>query len=780
MTAARAAPQSMKKSKANDVPVDIYVRFVRSLFNDASILLVGAFSHCLIALLVFDRTDEPIYLVLAGLMLAAGIYRYFGIKKYQKIDFAGDYAAAKKAEKYYLIGGTIQGFFLGLFCFVAIYWTPDIYGEIASVLVAMGSTVTIVGRNYGSRAMVAILSVTVVAPIALGQILKGDASHIILGLFVVPFIAVLTRMAAHVRTVLFTAITEEKKSTDIAQRFDRALNTMSHGLVMLSPDGRVVVANAEAIEALGAKSADALLGRSLKSLVMRSVAGGLISSKDGRYLEAQLTRALREGRDRKILVGLDNGRHYEFSTSEGAGGLGVIIFEDVTLRIDAEDKIRSMARFDNLTGLPNRAYFHEMISEMMATGDHERSCALAVFDLDDFKSVNDTLGHPIGDGLIYGVAERLAGFASDVIKVSRFGGDEFMVYIDRVDGETELGIVLDGVFKALQGEVDVAGHSLRIQVSAGAVLSRIKSTNVDQMIVKADLALYKAKELGKNGWRLFEPAMDAAFRNRQILKADLRAAIEAKGLRVVYQPIVSMETMRIVSCEALCRWDHHEMGPISPAVFIPLAEEMGIVSEISTFVLSAATRECARWPNQTSVSVNLSAKDFRNRDIVTKVRGALAESGLAAHRLEIEVTETALLDDKSLTRELIEEMKTLGVGIALDDFGTGYSSLSYLHKLPLDKIKIDRSFLIDVTQNERSLELLTGIVNLSRPLGLSVTVEGVETFDQLKILALKVKPDFVQGFLFGSALTASGIETMSATVWPFANDINSARRAASR
>ena len=202
---------------------------------------------------------------------------------------------------------------------------------------------------------------------------------------------------------------------------------MSHGLVMLDPDGRVVVANAEAIEALGAKSADALLGRSLKSLVMRGVASGLLSGKDGRYLEAQLTRALREGRDRKILVGLVNGRHYEFSTSEGAGGLGVIIFEDVSLRIEAEEKIRSMARFDNLTGLPNRAYFHEIVSEMMAAGDHDRSCALAVFDLDDFKSVNDTLGHPIGDGLIYGVAERLAGFASDRIKVSRFGGDEFMV-----------------------------------------------------------------------------------------------------------------------------------------------------------------------------------------------------------------------------------------------------------------------------------------------------------------------------------------------------------------
>src|SRR5690606_13174477 len=220
--------------------------------------------------------------------------------------------------------------------------------------------------------------------------------------------------------------------------------------------------------------------------------------------------------------------------------------------------------------------------------------------------------------------------------------------------------------------------------------------------------------------------------------------------------------------------------PISPAVFIPLAEEMGVISEISHFVLQAACAECVRWPEQISVSVNLSAKDFRNRDVIDKVRNALSVSGLAPHRLEIEVTETALLDDKSLTRQYIEELKLLGVRIALDDFGTGYSSLSYLHKLPLDKVKIDRSFLMDVGQSTRSLELLKGIVNLSRPLGLTVTIEGVETFEQLKILALEVKPDLVQGFLFGAALSASGIETMSNTVWPFAKDIRDSKSAAAK
>jgi diguanylate cyclase (GGDEF)-like protein len=415
--------------------------------------------------------------------------------------------------------------------------------------------------------------------------------------------------------------------------------------------------------------------------------------------------------------------------------------------------------------------------EIMASGDRDRLCGLAVFDLDDFKSVNDTLGHPVGDGLIYAVAERLGAFADEDVRISRFGGDEFMIFFDHVEDEADYTRKLDAIFAGLQGEVDVAGHCLRIQCSAGAVLNTVGETDVDGMIVKADLALYKAKDHGKNGWRLFESAMDAAFRNRQVMKADLRNAVEARDLRVVYQPIVAMDTMRIASCEALCRWDHPQLGPISPSVFIPLAEEMGIISEISSFMLTAACIECAKWPDPITVCINLSAKDFRDRSIIDKVRNTLAASGLAPHRLEIEVTETALLDDKSLTREYLDELKAVGVRIALDDFGTGYSSLSYLHTLPLDKVKIDRSFLMDVTQNARSLELLKGVVNLSRGLGLQVTIEGVETFEQLKILAHTVEPDLVQGFLFGAALTASGIETMSVHAWPFAGELRLAANA---
>jgi diguanylate cyclase (GGDEF)-like protein len=761
----------MVKKRTDNVPDDVYVQFVRSLFDNAYMVLTGAACHAVIAYMVYWNGDQPFFLFMAAILLAVGIWRYVSMRKFHREGVIYDAASAWRSESEYIVKGSIQGLALGTFCFTAIYIYHDPYAEIAAVSVTLGSIVTVVGRNYGSPRMVAIFAATFVGPIALALILRFDMPNVVLGLLIIPFLFIIKASAANVRSVLFSAVMGHKQAGQLAQRFNRALNTMSHGLVMLGPDGRVLVANAEAAHLMALKSTDALLGRTIPSLLRRGVAGGMLAPKDCRYIEGQLTRALRQGRDRKLVVSFTNGQHYEFSAREGNQDLGVITFEDVSQRVQAEEKIRFMARYDNLTGLPNRAYFHEMVCEFMEAGDRERLCGLAVFDLDDFKSVNDTLGHPVGDGLIYAVAERLAIFNSETVKVSRFGGDEFMIYFDAVEDESHLTAMLDEIFASLQGDADVAGHMLRIQASGGAVLTCVKDSDVDAMIVKADLALYKAKEHGKNAWRLFEAAMDAAFRSKQLMKADLRGAVESKSLRVVFQPIVSMATMRIASCEALCRWDHPEAGPISPAIFIPLAEEMGIISEISTFVLQAACMECTKWPDQITVSVNLSAKDFLNRDIVDKVRGALALSGLAAHRLEIEVTETALLDDKSLTRQYIEEMKQHGVRIALDDFGTGYSSLSYLHKLPLDKIKIDRSFLIDVTQNERSLELLKGIVNLSRPLGLIVTVEGVETFEQLKILALQVKPDLVQGFLFGSALTASGIDTMSSSVWPFAKDM---------
>jgi len=737
-------------------------------------ILTGAMIHSLGAYLAYWDSGKPVYAWLSAVLLGVGIWRWAGMWRIKRTARITTRPEAERLERSYLIRGTLQGLVLGTFCFVGLYLDSGYFAAIVALSVTVGSMPSVVGRNYGSYRMVRIFAFALVAPIGAGFILHGGLPYVIFGLLIIPFYLIITGTADHVRDVLFSAVIGHREARLLAQRFNRALNTMPHGLVMLSPESRVVVANSEAAKALQIDAPDRLLGRSLRAVLMRGVAGGMLSLKDSRYVETQLTRALREGRDRKLQVRASNGRHFELSARSGDDELGVITFEEITARVEAEERIRHMARFDSLTNLPNRAWLHEMVGELLSGGDPNRLCAIVVFDLDDFKSVNDTLGHPIGDGLICAVAEKLGRLASDDVKVSRFGGDEFMVFFNQVTGEEELTSLLDQLFADLHGTVDVSGHALRVQMSAGAVLSRAKKSDVDGMIVKADLALYKAKEQGKNRWRLFEAVMDAEFRNRQLLKADLRSAVEARALRVVYQPIVAMNSMRIASCEALCRWDHPELGPISPGVFIPLAEEIGIIADISTFVLEQACAECVKWPEPIAVSVNLSAKDFHSHDIVDKVKSALQVAGLAPHRLEIEVTETALLDDKSSTRIFLEELKAIGVRIALDDFGTGYSSLSYLHTLSLDKVKIDRSFLMDVTQNARSLELLKGVVNLSRGLGLQVTIEGVETFDQLKILSQTVKPDLVQGFLFGAALTASGIETMSVHAWPFAAELGSA------
>jgi diguanylate cyclase (GGDEF)-like protein len=750
---------------------DIYIGFVQSLFKDAYILLIGAACHGLVALLVYFNSGDPIYLVLTAVLIAAGLYRYVTTKQAKGGSVIVDRASAMEWERTFLVGGTIQGVAAGLFSFTAIYLAPSPFGEVAAVGVIIGSSVTIVGRNYGSRRMVQVLSVSVILPICLAWMLKGDLFYFILGLFMIPYIFAMTQLARSVRDVLFAAITGEKTAKFLAERFDRALNTMTSGLIMLDREGRVVVANAEAGALLQVDDPDRLMGRTLQGLLMRGVAAGVLDKGDADYAEFQLTGSFIDGRSRKILLTFNDGRCFEFTSRGGRDDLGVITFEEVTQRVKSEERIRYMARYDALTALPNRAYFNEVVAEMAASGDSARLCAMAIFDLDDFKTVNDTLGHPVGDGLIVAVAERLTASAGEDVMVGRFGGDEFTIFFNTLKSAEELTTRMDRIFVELQGAMDVAGHSIRVQLSVGAATSLAGAFDIDAMLVNADLALYNAKDSGKNRWRLFEGVMDQAFRNRQVMKADLRSAIESKSLRVVFQPIISMETMRIVSCEALCRWDHPTLGPISPAIFIPLAEEMGIVGDISSFILDAACAECVTWAEHVVVSVNLSARDFKTPDIVDKVASVLERHKLAPSRLELEVTETALLDDKLSSVQFIGELKALGVKVALDDFGTGYSSLSYLHSLPLDKVKIDRSFLSDITENERSLALVRGVVDLSRTLGLTVTVEGVETFEQLRVLHRMVKPDLVQGFLFGSPLSASGIATMSNTTWPFASQL---------
>jgi len=741
--------------RKTDIAAEVYVEFARSLAKDASTVLLGVLLHAAVAMLVWASTGNVTYVYLAVAMLVVGGIRFVLTAR---VDIAAinDVESARRYEREYLAIGALYGALLGLFCFLSIYAYPNGYAEIASVSVAMGSTISIVGRNYGSKRLVSTLATMIVGPLALGLFMRADFHSVALGLFLLPFLFVIDKMAAHVRHVLDSAATSGARAQRLAARFDRALNTMPNGLVMFDSTGRAVVANSEAAALLALPAAQHVLGRTLKALFLRCVAGRFLSRDECTRALDQLGRALRDGADSKVLVTFSNGRYFEFS-ARGEGQLGVITFEEVTQRIEAERQIRNMARFDSLTGLPNRAHFRELVEQALGHGDVSRLCALAIIDIDDFKQINDAHGHPVGDGLIFAMAARLKTAAGPGAVVSRFGGDEFMLFFDGLSDERHLDARLNEVFSSFATPVDVGGHQLRVNASAGAAVALAFAVDIDSMIVKADLALYKAKGNGKNGWLLFAPEMDRAFRERQTLKTDLRRAIERGDLRAVYQPIVDLKSMKIATCEALSRWSHPELGPVSPSVFIPLAEEMGVISLISANMLKVSCMECATWPDDIGVSVNLSAVDFQSRDIIDTVARALKVSGLDPHRLEIEVTETVLVNDQALTRVILEEIKAMGVRIALDDYGTGYSNLTYVHSLPLDKLKIDQSFLAGIEVSTRSLDLLRATVRLAREMGLDVTVEGVETMDHLTVLSDKVRPDYVQGFVFGPPLPASGI-----------------------
>lgn len=743
--------------RRSQIPAEAYVAYVRSLTNDAMTVLLGGVLHAGLAIIVYFNTGLRAYLGLAFGMAVASVLRYLILVDPRTGAEKLDLAAARKLELRYIILASFHGFLLGAFCFFGIYLFPDDFAEVASISLAMGTMVSVIGRNYGSSLTVTLVTVLVVAPISLGLMLRGDLSHLALGLLILPFMVVILKSAAHVRSVLATAINEENKLRMLAHRFNRALNTMPNGLIMFDGSGLAIVANAESAALLAFPSAHHLLGRSLKALMYRCVAGKLLSREECSRALGQLHRALNEGSDNKVLVSFANGRYFEFSARGSEGNLGVITFEEVTERIEAERQIRNMARFDSLTGLPNRVHFREIVEQALETGDVSRMCALAIIDIDDFKQINDTHGHPVGDGLIYEMAIRLRRLAGSSVVVSRFGGDEFLLFFDGIADERELAQRLDAILAKIADPIDVSGHQLRVSASAGSTVSLAFAVDIDSMIVKADLALYKVKGSGKDAWLLFVPEMDRAFREHQTLKAELRRAVERGELRAVYQPIVDLKTMRIATCEALARWTHPEMGEISPAIFIPLAEDMGIVSKISQRMLRLACTECAKWPDGVGVSVNLSAVDFESRGIVQEIERALQVSGLEPGRLEIEVTETALLNDHLLTRAVLEEIKAMGVSIALDDYGTGYSNLSYVHSLPLDKLKIDQSFLSGIETNPRSLDLLKGTVRLAREMGLDVTVEGVENMNYLSLLADIVRPDFLQGFVFGPPLPSAGV-----------------------
>jgi diguanylate cyclase (GGDEF)-like protein/PAS domain S-box-containing protein len=519
------------------------------------------------------------------------------------------------------------------------------------------------------------------------------------------------------------------------QLLDATLEHMAHGLCAFDGNLRVIVVNRRYLEIYGLTESEARPGTTLLDLMRHSVARGIHSpAVTAEAMFTDFRQRLIENKEPVLHRRLADGRVIAVRHQSTASGGWVGTYEDITERHLAHENIARMARHDALTDLPNRLLFREKMEDGLARVQAgEESMAVMCLDLDNFKAINDSLGHPFGDKLLQGVGKRLANILDPKDTIARLGGDEFAILQAQstsADAETLARRLIEAVCEPIA----IDGHEINTGLSIGIAVAPDNGISGDHLMKCADLALYRAKAEGRNGLRFFETEMDVQMRARHALEVDLRRALAQGEFHLVYQPEVRLDTGELTGMEALLRWTHPERGAIPPMEFIPVAEETGLIMPIGEWVLRQACTEAARWPESIRVAVNLSAVQFRNRNLVATVMHTLAAARLAPRRLELEITETVLMQEDDTIVSMLHQLRGLGIRIAMDDFGTGYSSLGYLRSFPFDKIKIDRSFVSGKCSTAESEAIIRAIAELGATLGIETTAEGIETRQQMELV----------------------------------------------
>jgi diguanylate cyclase (GGDEF)-like protein len=551
-----------------------------------------------------------------------------------------------------------------------------------------------------------------------------------------------------------------EKSRELAganARFDAALNNMSQGLCLFDADARIVVCNQQYMQMYNLSPKVVQPGCTLRELITHRKQTGFFTGDIDQYCQ-RIVENVAKGEPFSWVVEASDGRFVHVLNRPIAAGGWVATHEDVTERWRGEARIAHMARHDALTDLPNRVLFMEKMNESLARlAAAGTQFTVFIFDLDLFKAVNDSLGHPIGDLLLKSVAARLGELVSEPDTVGRLGGDEFAVLqMVRRDARAEAAALARRLIEAISAPYEIEGHPVVIGISMGVAVAPEDGADSSALLKHADLALYRAKSDGRNCFRFYESQMDAAVQLRRALEVDLRNALARRELELHYQPLTSAATREPCGAEALVRWRHPRRGLIGPDQFIPLAEEIGMIDVVGQYVLQAACHEAASWPAGIRLAVNASPLQFRRGDLVDVVTGALGRSGLAADRLELEITESVLLQKSEANLAMLHAIKSLGVSIVLDDFGTGYSSLGYLRMFPFDKIKIDRVFVRELASRSDCAAIVCAVTGLARSLSIVTTAEGVETEEQLALVRA-AGCNQVQGYLFGRPGPARGL-----------------------
>jgi len=542
-------------------------------------------------------------------------------------------------------------------------------------------------------------------------------------------------------------------------RLDTAVNHMTQGLLLFDSSQRLVICNQRYIEMYGLSPDVIKPGCSFREVIAHRNQTGSFTGNVDHYAD----RVLRDvGTRNAMVIDTPDGRSIQVVNEPLADGGWVVTHEDITERRLVEERIAHLAHYDALTDLPNRALFHEQIKQELPHAKSDRQVAVLYIDIDEFKSVNDSLGHLIGDELLKSVAQSLRGCVPDTGFVARLGGDEFAIVQTSVRSADDVTALVDRIYAAIRIPYDCLGHQVTTDASIGIALAPQDGRDLDQILKNADLAMYAAKSAGRRTYRFFEPVMDAQVRARRELETDLRQAIADGGFEVYYQPLLSLQDGTITGCEALLRWRHPERGPISPAEFVPIAEDTGLINQLGEWVLATACKEAATWPDHVRLAVNVSPVQFKSGTLALKVIAALAASGLPAARLELEITEAVLIRDDDAALAILHQLRAIGVRIALDDFGTGYSSLSYLKRFPFDKIKIDRCFITDIAEPDGSAGIVRAVVNIAAERDMATTAEGVETAEQQRILR-ELGCSEMQGYLFSAPKAAEIVRQMLIT-----------------
>ena len=540
------------------------------------------------------------------------------------------------------------------------------------------------------------------------------------------------------------------------ERFDAALSNMSQGLCMFDNEQRVVVCNERYASMYGLSLDQVKPGTLFRQIIDARIANNIYAGNSPEeYIKEANEAVTKPGASKKTLE-LRNGRFFEIAYQPTSDGGWLDTHEDVTEYHRIQKRIAHLAYHDALTGLPNRVQLSEQMEQELKRTSRGGSLALFCLDLDGFKSINDTLGHLAGDKVLKIVSKRLRSCVREIDTVARLGGDEFAIIQTSTQQPLSADELAMRICEAISAPIMLGQNEVFVEVSIGIAIAPNDGNSYEQLLQNADLALYQTKQEGRGSFCFFKPTMQDSIKARHLLALDLRKALGADQFELYYQPLINLQDNRIGGFEALLRWHHPERGMVSPVEFIPVAEETGLINEIGEWVLQQACAVAVNWPDDIKVAVNVSPVQIRKGNLLQIVKDTLVSSGLSPSRLEIEITESVMIEDKNTTLEILHQLHDLGVQISMDDFGTGYSSLSYLQSFPFDKIKIDSSFVKNLTAGDDGIGIVQAVVGFATKLNMTTTAEGIETHEQLNIVR-KEGCTQAQGYLFARPMPASEI-----------------------